>query len=59
MIGLIIVGIVAIVISFYCWKQQQQISEYEFFIAWMLRDDIDMKDKMEWINNLKRSFRRK
>ena len=59
MIGLIIVGIVAIVISFYCWKQQQQISEYEFFITWMLRDDIDMKDKMEWINNLKRSFRGK
>ena len=59
MIGLIILGILAIVLSIYCWKQQETIKEYEFFITWIINNDIDMKDKLEWINNLKRSFKGK
>lgn len=58
MIAIIILALIVIILSLLCWKQQDKINEYEFFIQWMVNSDIDMKDKLEWINNLKRSFRR-
>ena len=58
MLAIIILSLVVIFISLLCWKQQMEIKDYEFFITWILKDDIDTKDKMEWINNLKRSFRK-
>ena len=59
MIAVIILALIVIILSLLCWKQQDKINEYEFFITWIVNSDIDMKDKLEWINNLKRSFRRK
>ena len=57
MIAIIILALIVIILSLLCWKQQDKINEYEFFITWIVTSDIDMKDKLEWINNLKRSFR--
>jgi hypothetical protein len=59
MIAIIILAVIVIIFSLLCLKQQDKINEYEFFIQWIVNSDIDMKDKLEWINNLKRSFRRK
>ena len=59
MIAMIILAVIVIILSLLCWKQQDKINKYEFFIQWMVNSDIDMKDKIEWINNLKRSFRGK
>lgn len=59
MIAMIILAVIVIILSLLCWKQQDKINEYEFFITWIVNSDIDMKDKLEWINNLKRSFRGK
>lgn len=58
MIAIIILALIVIILSLLCWEQQDKINEYEFFITWIVNSDIDMKDKLEWINNLKRSFRR-
>ena len=58
MIAIIILAVIVIILSLLCWKQQDKINEYEFFITWIVNSDIDMEDKLEWINNLKRSFRR-
>ena len=59
MLAIIILAVIVIILSLLCWKQQDKINEYEFFITWIVNSDIDMEDKLEWINNLKRSFRGK
>lgn len=59
MLAIIILAVIVIILSLLCWKQQDKINEYEFFITWIVNSDIDMEDKLEWTNNLKRSFRGK